>query len=362
MQTTLVDIHNQPLSPALPSPPGSRRSIRGQSVVAAVRWPATASPLPEDRIDQIDAGPVCGMQLSGRDLATAYGMGGDARQGVSIDSILDNPEPYAQSISNALDRAAQTVEAALTQCIIGDPAAEDAIAGIFGLSVSDVGRYLPALLDRFTKIGDALRIGLRYRPDRLALTPMHRGPCATFSPHRSIVKLNTDTFFDRSERQQAHILIHVAAHAVAGADDYFLLPEGRHAFDSRFDDDYAESAHRLFAHPRFNGASTLRARTRICEDRFLRKMGKPCLADAIETFKSNAVAKMALLLENADTLTLTLRVLSEIQAWRETPGADTRPRERPAEGLTRFYLKQARGFRRQTDFSTWWKAQQQTPR
>lgn len=271
---------------------------------------------------------------------------------VSIGDIVADPQPFAQTISNALARASDIVTAALSQGTHLDPAARHTIAGIFGTPDDDVDTYLPALCEKLMEMDGFLHYRLRRQPNAIAATSMQDGPCATYSPEHDLVKLNADSFFSRSLSEQADVLIRMAAVGRASADDYFLLPERRHDIASRFDDDYAESTHRLLSHPSYMSASTLHARVRICEDNFIRKLQAPNLAAAVKTFKFNARARIALLLENTQTLALVARVLSETQTMRENRGADVALPPRPAEAHADYYLRQAtRGYRQLCAFS-----------
>jgi len=271
---------------------------------------------------------------------------------VGISDIVADPQPFAQTISNALARASDIVAAALAQGTHPDPAARQAIAAIFGTPDDDVTTYLPTLCKKLMEMDGFLHYRLRRQPNSIAATSMQGGPCATYSPEYDLVKLNADAFFSRSLSEQADVLIRMAAVGRASADDYFLLPERRHDIESRFDDDYAESTHRLLSHPSYMSASTLYARVRICEDNFVRKLQAPHLAAAVRIFKSDAQARIALLLENTETLALIARVLSETQTMRENRRADTPLPARPAAAHTNYYLRQAtKGYRQLCAFS-----------
>lgn len=337
----LVDIRNQPV------PSRSAPSSHGATTVGQ-----DSSTLSQSH-DQIDATHSrAGQQLNRSAVGTSrlsggIDYGGGRYRGIGIRNIYLNQRPAAQRISNARDRASETVDAALAQCSDLDPTARHAIAGIFGTLDRDVDQYLPALLRKLTAIGSFLRFHLRYTPKSFAVTFMPGGPCATFCPRRDVVKLNADAFFDRSEREQADVLVHVAMHARAGADDYFSLPTGRHDIESRFADDYAESTQLLLSHPGFGGSPTLEARVRIHRDNVVRRLRAPSLARAFHAFKSDTGARLDLLLHNADTLALVVRVLSDIQAAREREGPDATLPPRRAENHAAFYLRQAAGGYRQ---------------
>lgn len=259
--------------------------------------------------------------------------------GLGWRDIHEKAPLLANDIAGTIHGCCQIAGNALRQCASPDPSAVHAVAGILGLSDGDAARHFADVQARLAGMSDFLH-SLLHAPDMLALTRMDDPECSAYITHFGVLNVNAGTFFKLSRAVQTKILIHASTHAGAGADDFITLPNMPP--ESRFADDYAETAHLLFSDKDFIGTLSRPEKVGIREAPFVCAMHADNVAHAIRRFKADPAARVALLLHNADTLTLLARVLSEIQDQREATGAHLPLRPRHAEGIAQFYRLAAR--------------------